>query len=104
METGENLLHRRIRQDFPEAGSAEEILRLLADLPRRTGSAALGSERVQAAIILLARGTFSRFRDAVTLATQDWRDVLVAADLAHDDWPAKLDRALGPVVPDRGND
>ncbi|WP_233225584.1 hypothetical protein, partial [Amycolatopsis sp. CA-126428] len=67
-------------------------------LPRQTGTEIHGSERVQAAIVLLARGSIRRFRDAVTLSTQDWRDVLVAADLAHDDWPARLDQELGPVT------
>lgn len=104
MATGETRLHRRIRRDFPEPGSAEEIMRLLAEVPRRTGSETprsetLRSERVQAAIILLAQGNVHRFRHAATSATEDWRDVLVAAGLAHDDWPAVLDRELGPVTP-----
>jgi hypothetical protein len=98
MTTRETRLERRIRRDFPEPGSAPEIIRLLDDLPRRTGSKIHGGERVQAAIVLLARGDIRRFRDAVTLSTQDWRDVLVAADLAHDDWPARLDQELGPVT------
>ncbi len=80
-------LFRRIRADFPEAGSAEEIARLVAD--------AHETERVQAAIVLWASGDLGRFRDAVALAAQDWRDVLVRADLAHDDWPDKLDAQLG---------
>lgn len=98
MTTGETRLQRRIRRDFPEPGSAPEIMRLLDDLPRRTGEEIHGSERVQAAIILLARGSVQRFRDAVTLSTQDWRDLLVAADLAHNDWPDRLDWELGPVT------
>ncbi|MBE8519647.1 hypothetical protein ILP97_19450 [Amycolatopsis sp. H6(2020)] len=98
MTTGETRLQRRIRRDFPEPGSAPEIMRLLDDVPRQTGNKIHGSERVQAAIILLARGDIQRFRDAVTLSTQDWRDVLVAADLAHEDWPARLDWELGPVT------
>jgi hypothetical protein len=103
MTTGETRLDRRIRRDFPEPGSAPEILRLLDDLPRRTGSKIHGSERVQAAIILLARGDIQRFRDAITLSTQDWRDVLVTADLAHEDWPARLDQELGPVTSSEGS-
>jgi len=99
MTTGETRLQRRIRRDFPEPGSAPEVMRLLDDLPRRTGKSIHGSERVQAAIILLARGGIQRLRDAITLSTEDWRDLLIAADLAHDDWPARLDRELGPATP-----
>jgi hypothetical protein len=97
--TPESRLHRRVRRDFPESGSASEILRLLADLPHQTGVDALGTERVQAAIVLLARGDLARFRQALVLSTLDWRDVLVSAGLADEDWPTRLDRELG-AVPD----
>jgi hypothetical protein len=95
--TNETRLQRRIRLDFPEPGSAQEILRLLADLPHEAGDN-LGTERVHAAIILLAQGDITRFRRALTLSTQDWRDVLVAARLAGEDWPTRLDQELGPVT------
>ena len=98
MTTTETRLQRRIRLDFPEPGSAQEILRLLADLPRQTGDNTLGTERVHAAIILLAQRDIMRFRRALTLSTRDWRDVLVAAGLADDDWPTRLDQELGPVT------
>jgi hypothetical protein len=74
--------------DFPDAGSAEEIARLVAG--------AHDSERVQAAIVLCGRGDLARIREAQALATQDWRDVLVRAELADDDWRDKLDAQLGP--------
>jgi hypothetical protein len=73
--------------DFPDAGSAEEIARLVAE--------AHDSERVQAAIVLCGQGDLARVRDAQALAIQDWRDVLVAAELADDDWRDKLDARLG---------
>lgn len=98
MTTDEARLQRRIRLDFPEPGSAQEILRLLADLQRTTGDDTLGSERVHAAIVLLAQGDIARFRHALAVSTHDWRDVLVAAGLADDDWPTRLDRELGPVT------
>ncbi|TCO16852.1 hypothetical protein EV652_11941 [Kribbella steppae] len=85
-ETTPRLL-RRIRVDFPDPGSAEEIARLVAD--------AHESERVQAAIVLWGRGNLARIRDARALATQDWRDLLVRADLADADWHDKLDAQLG---------
>lgn len=80
-------LVRRIQADFPEPGSAEEIARLVAEVHE--------TERVQAAVVLLARGDLARFRYAVALAGQDWRDLLMAAELAHADWPAELDTQLG---------
>lgn len=90
-------LERRIRRDFPEPGYADQLLRLLRALPEAAGydPEMLASERVQAAIVLLARGSARRFVDAVRLATQDWRDLLVAAELAHRDWPERLDTELG---------
>jgi hypothetical protein len=73
--------------DFPDTGSAEEIARLVSHTH--------DSERVQAAIVLCGRGDVAHIRDAQALATQDWRDVLVRAGLADDDWREKLDAQLG---------
>ncbi|MBM7774575.1 hypothetical protein JOD54_004779 [Actinokineospora baliensis] len=68
---------------------------MLAELPHRTGDDTLGTERVQAAIVLLADGDMARLRDALALSVVDWRDVLVGASLADEDWPSRLDRELG---------
>jgi hypothetical protein len=94
-------LEQRVRRDFPEPGSAEGVLQLLSHLPGKAGydQAMLAGERVQAAIVLLAQGDLGRLRRALDLAATDWRDVLVAAGLADDDWPARLERELGPVIP-----
>lgn len=91
-------LERRIRRDFPEPGSAHGVLWLLSGLPRKAGydPEMLASERVQAAIALLAHGDLARLRQALDLAATDWRDLLVAAGLADGDWPARLARELGP--------
>jgi hypothetical protein len=91
-------LDRRIARDFPEPGSAPEVRRLLDELPSVAGydPEHLSGERVRAAIVLLADGSISRFRDALRLAATDWRDLLVAAGLAHADWADLLDRRLGP--------
>lgn len=90
-------LERRLRRDFSDRGSADTALRQLAELPRRAGydPEVFASERVQAAIVLLARGDVLRLRQAIELAIRDWRDVLMAAGLADGDWPAQLDRELG---------
>ena len=47
-------------------------------------------DRVHLAILLISRGDMQRFRAAVHQAKQDWRDTLVAAGLADEDWPAVL--------------
>lgn len=79
----------RIRNDFPDPGSASEVARLVAE-----GDS---TERVQAAIVIWGNGDVARVRDAHALALTDWRDVLVRAGLEDEDWPAKLDAALGPI-------
>ncbi len=81
-------LAARVRRDFPEPGSAPEILRLLAE--------ASDTERVQAAIVFTASGNIERLRAELALAKIDWRDVLVNGGLANDGWPAILDQELGP--------
>jgi hypothetical protein len=81
-------LRRRIERDFPERGSAASVIELVG--------ATSDSERVQAAIVVWGQGDLVRVRDAVGLAEQDWRDVLVRADLADEDWPSRLDVELGP--------
>jgi len=53
-----------------------------------------GFERICGAILIIADGDLDRLLRAACDAEMDWRDVLVAAGLAHDDWPARLDAAL----------
>jgi hypothetical protein len=80
-------LRERIERDFPESGSAVAVVRLIAESSE--------VERVQAAIVLSARGNLGWLRDACRLARQDWRDVLVNGGLADEDWREKLDAVLG---------
>lgn len=77
-------LVRRIRRDFPNADQALSIV-----------ASCHADERVQAAVVLWARGDQARLADAARLAQEDWRDVLVRAGLAEDDWRTRLDDALG---------
>jgi len=79
----------RIERDFAEAGSADEVVRLVGG--------AGDSERVQAAIVFAASGRLSQLRDAVALAQIDWRDLLVNVGLGNEDWPTQLDSELGPI-------
>ena len=95
MAVSEPRLARRVLRDFPEPGSAPEVLRLLADLAAGSSDEMLVSERVQAAVVLVAHGDIRRLRPAIDLAAKDWRDVLVAAGLADAGWPRRLDEELG---------
>ena len=54
--------------------------------------------RVHLAILLEAGGSLERFARALSHAAVDWRDTLVEAGLANDDWPDVL-RAAGFGVP-----
>jgi len=81
-------LRRRIEHDFPAPGSATSVAAMVAAVSE--------SERVQAAVVFCARGHLGRLRDACQLASSDWRDVLVGAGLADEDWRSRLDTELGP--------
>ena len=86
-------LEARIRRDFPQATA--EVLERLVSL-RLALAEKQSRERIDAAIVLLADGSLSRLERAVAVAERDWRDVLVAAGLAHGDWTERLDQLLGP--------
>lgn len=83
-------LARRVQADF--GADSELVLAELAELPGYASS-----ERVQAAIVRLARGDLGLLDRQLREARIDWRDVLVPAGLAHEDWPEQLDTYLGPV-------
>lgn len=55
-------------------------------------------DRVHLAILLYSRGQDEWLRDAVALAAADWRDLLVAAGMESEGWPAVL-RDSGFVAP-----
>ena len=80
----------RVRRDFPEPGSADALIKRLAAVEQ--------GERLQAAVVLWARGDLGRFQDSLALCEVDWRDVLVRGGLADDDWPERLDVELGGVA------
>lgn len=83
-------LTRRVRADFE--ADAELVLGALAELGDVRGV----DERVQAAVVKLARGDLGRLDLQLREVRIDWRDVLVAAGFAHDDWPGRLDDFLDP--------
>jgi hypothetical protein len=80
-------LRRRIERDFREPGSAPAVIEMVG--------AVRETERVQAAVVVWANGDLARLRNACNLASQDWRDVLVRAGLADEDWRSRLDSELG---------
>ena len=87
-------LTRWVQRNFAP-GSAERVLETLATLPAHvTAGDRPGRERVQAALVLRTAGDWHKFQDMLRLAHQDWRDALVAADLADEDWPQRLDANL----------
>ena len=88
-------LTKRVRQDF-EPGHVKAVLDHLGTIPE---SLPLGinqhPERMQAALVLPARGDLEAFLARMRLAQADWRDALVAAGLGDGDWSARLDHELG---------
>ena len=85
-------LARRIREDF-DSEDAELVFSALAELQDLTGLAT--DERVQAAVVKLAAGDLGGIDRWLAEARIDWRDVLVAAELAGEDWAARLDDYVG---------
>lgn len=102
-----NRLQRRIARDFPEPGSARGVQLLLDEFVKKAlGDRAQEAQgaRLQAAVVLLAAGDLGLLRSAIALGLQDWRDLLVAAELADADYPDRLDLALGPERDDTASD
>ncbi|TWD80004.1 hypothetical protein FB561_1070 [Kribbella amoyensis] len=88
-------LERRIRADF-SPDQAPRVLARLADIPEKLAQgASQNPERMQAALVLPAKGDFTAFRRQLELAELDWRDALMNSHFAHADWPDRLDAALG---------
>jgi hypothetical protein len=95
-------LRRRLERDFPERGSADGIESILVATTASLASSAraIGDpERIQAAIVLWGHGDLVRIKRLRDVALEDWRDALVAAELADEDWRQKLDRELGSNDP-----
>jgi hypothetical protein len=53
-------------------------------------------ERIASAIIILVKSDFSDLDKLIAATESDWRDVLTAAGLQHDDWRVKVEVLLGP--------
>ena len=78
-----------------DAETAEYVMERLreAELPLDRGAP---PPRVHAAVLWLSQGDLDRFDRELDGACMDWRDTLVVAGLAYDDWRE--------VLTDRGFD
>lgn len=86
-------LARWVHREFSEV-DAGRVFAALGDLP----ASVVGDqdpERIQAAIVIRSGGDWAKVEGMLRLAHEDWRDLLVAADVGHADWPAVLDDVLG---------
>jgi transposase InsO family protein len=76
-----------VAQLFPPADRQAATELLVSDcadrLPLIRETTPEGLERIRFAALRLSAGRLSRLRDEVQLARVDWRDLLVAADFAH---------------------
>ena len=90
----------RIERDF-ESARHQDVIAWLRGL-KTEDYGGQNPERLQAALVLTASGDWTGFMNAVRLLRIDWRDLLVAGGLAHEDWISVLDREL--PTPDRDPD
>jgi hypothetical protein len=91
-------VRRRAKADFPH--HADDVIGSLAGLGASVAKGRADydqlAERVQAAALVVAIGDLRRLRRAVELGLTDWRDLLVDAELAGEDWADRMDAALRP--------
>jgi hypothetical protein len=89
-------VERYVQKHF-DVSEAELVLAVLRDW-RISYEEEPPNERLIAAVVLTADGRLDGVDDAFRTAEQDWRDLLVGAGLANDDWLTVLDARLGPAV------
>jgi hypothetical protein len=79
---------RRVAISFGGANvaAASELLtnKCGSNLPFCDNCGPFDLERIRFATLKISAGSLDRLQQAVDLATQDWRDLLVAADFAND--------------------
>lgn len=84
----------RIVDDFGAEGA--EAIRVLATATTHDGLPS--AERLAASIVLASRRDVEQLKGLAQLLAVDYRDVLVAGPLAHDNWRDVLDLELGSEV------
>ena len=90
-------VERYVHEHF-EASEADLVLDALAEW-RISYEDEPPDERLVAAIVLAADGRLDGIDAGFRLAEQDWRDLLVAADLANEVWQTVMNSRLGPPTP-----
>ncbi|WP_327697261.1 hypothetical protein [Streptomyces sp. NBC_00459] len=73
---------------------ASSVISLLEEAELRVFHKA-ASERIAAAVVVLANGSVDKLLDAIRLMETDWRDLLVDAELADVGWSSRLDDIFG---------
>lgn len=93
-------VERRIAEDFP-GRDGEVVGDLLTELVNHLTDRGdrEDKERIAAATLLCGQGRVDRLLDAVQLAKEDWRDVLVGAGLADAGWRERLEADFGRRLP-----
>lgn len=90
-----SLVRKQAHRFFTPA-QADDVIAALDALDLSLGM--MDADRVQLAILLVAQGDLKAIRVALNQARRDWRDILVVAGLAEEDWPAAL-RQRGIEIP-----
>lgn len=85
-------LRRRLDADFGQ--EAQGFAAELELLPESINSGQ-DPERIQASVLLAARGSVQEFTAMLALARMDWRDLLVSAGLENGDYAKVMRRRLG---------
>jgi hypothetical protein len=89
----------RVRVDFPH--QVDRVIGSLAGLTHdifpREARDSVAVERIQVAALIVADGDLRRLNEAVVLGRTDWRDLLVAADLANEGWQDLVEAELAPA-------
>ena len=85
-------IERYVRATFPEEQVAT-VLELLHEW-RISYESEPPHERLIAAVVLLAEGRADGLAVGVDIASLDWRDLLMAAGMEHDNWGTRFNEAL----------
>jgi hypothetical protein len=84
-------IERYVRQHFDDA----DLVLSALDEWRISYEEEPPGERLVAAVVLVADGRLDGVDEGFRIAEQDWRDLLVAAGLQHEDWRTVLTARLG---------
>jgi hypothetical protein len=87
----------RIQLDFPH--HTQTVIDKLGTLDALVVQSGQDPERMLAAVVRCAAGRLDRLDRALADARLDWRDLLVAADLADHAWRTRLSAWLDPAGP-----